>query len=85
MGCIALVPCVLVLPCGLAGVVWYPYACFSWSLFNYKTRICALSWSFARNNLLSVWVPTDCRQQGVLFQNFYVLPVIAYSCFVYDI
>ena len=26
MGCIALVRCVLVLSCGLAGVVWYPYA-----------------------------------------------------------
>jgi len=26
MGCIALVRCVLVLLCGLAGVVWYPYA-----------------------------------------------------------
>ena len=29
MGCIALVRCVLVLCCGLAGVVWYPYAGFS--------------------------------------------------------
>ena len=29
MGCIALVRCVLVLRCGLAGVVWYPYA--GWS------------------------------------------------------
>jgi len=26
MGCIALVRCVLVLRCGLTGVVWYPYA-----------------------------------------------------------
>ena len=26
MGCIALVRCVLVLRCGLAGVVWHPYA-----------------------------------------------------------
>jgi len=26
MGCIALVRCVLVLRCGLAGVVWYPCA-----------------------------------------------------------
>ena len=26
MGCIALVRCVLVLRCGLAGVVWNPYA-----------------------------------------------------------
>jgi len=26
MGCIALVRCVLVLRCGLAMVVWYPYA-----------------------------------------------------------
>ena len=25
MGCIALVRCVLVLRCGLAGVEWYPY------------------------------------------------------------
>ena len=25
MGCIALVRCVLVLHCGLAGVEWYPY------------------------------------------------------------
>ena len=29
MGCIALVRCVLVLLCGLAVVVWYPYAGFS--------------------------------------------------------
>ena len=29
MGCIALVRCVLVLRCGLAGVVWYPVA--GWS------------------------------------------------------
>ena len=29
MGCIVLVRCVLVLRCGLAGVVWYPYA--DWS------------------------------------------------------
>ena len=26
MGCIAVVQCVLELRCGLAGVVWYPYA-----------------------------------------------------------
>jgi len=26
MGCIALVRCVLVLRCGLAVVMWYPYA-----------------------------------------------------------
>jgi hypothetical protein len=26
MGCIALVRCVLVLRCGSAGMVWYPYA-----------------------------------------------------------
>jgi len=32
MGCIVLVRCVLVLRCGLAGVVWYPDAGFSWSL-----------------------------------------------------
>jgi hypothetical protein len=29
MCCIALVRCVLVLWCGSAGVVWYPYAGFS--------------------------------------------------------
>jgi len=29
MGCVALVRCVLVLHCGLAGVVWYPGADFS--------------------------------------------------------
>ena len=29
MCCIALVRCVLVLRCGSAGVVWYPYAGFS--------------------------------------------------------
>ena len=29
MGCIALVRCVLVLRCGLAGVVWYPDAGFT--------------------------------------------------------
>jgi len=32
MGCIALVRCVLVLCCGLAGVVWYPDAEASFSL-----------------------------------------------------
>ena len=31
MGCIALVRCVLVLRCGLAGVVWYPDAGWSTS------------------------------------------------------
>ena len=40
MGCIALVRCVLVLRCGLAGVVWYPDAGFSLQvglyLFNYQ-------------------------------------------------
>jgi len=30
MSCIVLFRCVLVLGCGLAGVVWYPYA--GWSL-----------------------------------------------------
>jgi len=29
LGCVALVRCVLVLCCGLAGAVWYPYAGFS--------------------------------------------------------
>jgi len=29
MGCIALVPCVLVLRFDLAGMVWYPYAGFN--------------------------------------------------------
>jgi len=29
MCCIVLVRCVLLLRCGLAGVVWYPYAGFS--------------------------------------------------------
>jgi len=34
MGCIALVRCVLVLRCGLAGLVWYPYAgCSTSDLF----------------------------------------------------
>ena len=35
MGCIAVVWCMLVLPCGLAGVVWYPYA--GWSLHTDTT------------------------------------------------
>jgi len=35
MGCIALVRCVLVPRCGLAGVVWYPYA--GWSLHTDAT------------------------------------------------
>jgi len=35
MGCIALVRCVLVLRCGLAGVVWCPYA--GWSLHTDTT------------------------------------------------
>jgi len=34
MGCIALVRCVLVLRCVLAGVVWYPYA--GWSQPNHN-------------------------------------------------
>jgi len=29
MGCIDLVRCVLLLRCGLVGVLWYPYAGFS--------------------------------------------------------
>jgi len=32
MGCIDLVRCVLVLRCGLAVVVWYPYAGFSYMM-----------------------------------------------------
>jgi len=36
MGCIALVRCVLVLRCGLAGVVWYPDA--GWIFNNTKIR-----------------------------------------------
>jgi len=47
MGCIVLVRCVLVLRCGLAGVVWYRYAgwstsasaCIGLSLFNYSTFV----------------------------------------------
>jgi len=35
MGCIALVRCVLVLRCDLAGVEWYPYA--GWSLHKDTT------------------------------------------------
>ena len=34
MCCISLVRCVLVLRCGSAGVVWYPYAGWSTSLFT---------------------------------------------------
>jgi len=37
MGCIALVRCVLVLRCGFAGVVWYPYA--GWSSASACIRI----------------------------------------------
>ena len=37
MGCIALVRCVLVLRCGLAVVVWYPYA--EWSLHTDTTPL----------------------------------------------
>jgi len=37
MGCIALVRYVLVLRCGLAGVVWYPDAGFS--LVNYGQNL----------------------------------------------
>ena len=36
MACIALVLCVLVLRCGLAGVVWYPDAGFK--LYNYTNK-----------------------------------------------
>ena len=36
MGCIALVRCVLVLRCGLAVVVWYPYAGWGTSASAYK-------------------------------------------------
>ena len=39
MGCIALVPCVLVLRCGLAWVVWYPDAGY---LLNYFMGCIAL-------------------------------------------
>ena len=37
MGCIAVVRCVLVLLCGLAGVVWYPDA--DWSTASACIRI----------------------------------------------
>jgi hypothetical protein len=42
MGCIALVRCVLVLRCGSAGVVWYPYA--GWSTTENKHLIVASCW-----------------------------------------
>ena len=38
MGCIALVRCVLVLRCGLAGVVWYPYAEPHRNTYTHRTR-----------------------------------------------
>jgi len=46
MGCIALVRCVLVLRCGLAGVVWYPYT--GWSS--------AVNTSIIRSLRLVCWV-----------------------------
>ena len=39
MCCIALVRCVLVLRCGSAGVLWYPYAGWSISVSNVITSI----------------------------------------------
>jgi len=46
MGCMALVRCVLVLYCGLAGVVWYPYA--GWST--------AVNTSILRSLRLICWI-----------------------------
>jgi len=43
MGCIALVRCVLVLRCGLAVVVWYPYA--GWGTNNEIIKQVTSSWS----------------------------------------
>ena len=37
MGCVALVRCVLVLRCGLAVVVWYPYALVPQPSYGYHT------------------------------------------------
>ena len=42
MCCIALVRCVLVLRCGSAGVVWYPYACFFRNVFKRLGLFCSI-------------------------------------------
>jgi len=70
MGCIALVRCVLVLRCGLAVVVWYPYAgwstasikrdqldvtCFIISLFNAQ-HVSDVNTSILRSLRLICWV-----------------------------
>jgi len=48
MGCIVLVRCVLVLRCGLAGVVWYPYE--GWSKWH-QVGLCLLNYQDdARSN-----------------------------------
>ena len=54
VGCIALVRCVLVVRCGLAGVVWYPYAGWSTALLlnmfrmlvHPSSQACDLLWIY---------------------------------------
>jgi hypothetical protein len=54
MCCIALVRCVLVLRCGSAGVVWYPYAAFSILLLFIAQHVSNISTSIFRSLRLIV-------------------------------
>jgi hypothetical protein len=53
MGCIALVRCVLVLRCGSAGVVWYPYAGWSTSASTNVEMTQQISRKFLRMDVLT--------------------------------
>ena len=60
-------------------------------ILHFKISVCQTNPTYTEmrtqyiHNRLHVSAPTECHQQGVMFQNFYVLPVIVYLCFVYDI
>jgi len=74
MGCVALVRCVLVLHCGLAVVVWYPYAGFSLHTdttppYQEIIKQVTLSWSLFTQESQNVFHPlreVTCCQMEVL-------------------
>ena len=65
MGCIALVRCVLVLLCGLAVVVWYPYAGFSLHTDMVNNDIPASIWRVSKSKIGTK--PGDYDRTYILF------------------
>jgi len=57
MGCIVLVRCVLVLRCGLVGVVWYPDASKSTKILEYSESVLGVN---RIQNMLPPTKPFGC-------------------------